>query len=103
MLQHDTSGNKIEQNILSSSDNGIFIVNYFTANTKNSLSSNIYDKEEEKEPLWVWKNEEYTSITDFQEATDSDSNSKYIDPDFVDAENGDFTLNADSPVKDMIE
>lgn len=103
MLQHDTSGNKIEENILSSSDNGIYIVNYFTANTKNSLSSNIYDKEEEKEPLWVWKNEEYTSITDFQEATDSDSNSKYIDPDFVDAENGDFTLNADSPVKDMIE
>ena len=103
MLQHDTSSNKIDKNILTSSDNGLFIVNYFTANSNNTLSSNIYHQEEDKESIWVWKDEEYSNLSAFQTATDSDSNSLYVDPKFVDADNGDFTLKPDSPVKEIIE
>ncbi len=103
MLQHDTSSNKIDKNILTTSDKGLFIVNYFTANSNNTLSRNVYHQEEDKESSWIWKDEEYTTLSAFQTATDSDSNSLYVDPKFVDAENGDFTLKTDSPLKEIME
>ncbi|MEK4669911.1 right-handed parallel beta-helix repeat-containing protein [Niallia sp. FSL R7-0271] len=103
MLQHDTSSNKIEKNVFSSSENGLFIINYFTANSSNILSSNVYHLEEDKETIWVWKDEEYTSLASFETAADSDSNSSILDLGFADPENGDFTLTSDSPVKNIIE
>ena len=103
MLQYDTSSNKIDKNILTTSDNSLFIVNYFTANSNNTLSSNVYHQEEDKESIWIWKDEEYTSLSAFQTATDSDNNSLYVDPKFVDAENGDFTLRPESPLKEINE
>lgn len=102
-LQHDTKNNVIEKNILTAGPSRIFIANYFSTNEDNQLIKNVFHKEEGKDGIWIWKEQEYISFAAFQKASNSDENSAYLDPMFVDEEQYDFRLEEDSPARRIIE
>ncbi|MGD6804429.1 right-handed parallel beta-helix repeat-containing protein [Rossellomorea aquimaris] len=103
LLQHDVKNNLIERNILTAGPSRIFIANFFTTNHDNILRKNVFQKEKGKTGLWVWKEEEFISFEDFKSASASDSKSSYLDPMFENEMNYDFTMQKDSPVKNIIE
>ncbi len=63
----------------------------------------MFHKEEGKDGIWIWKEQEYISFAAFQKASNSDENSAYLDPMFVDEEQYDFRLEEDSPARRIIE
>lgn len=72
MIQHDVTNNTIEKNILTAGPSRIFITNYFTSNENNQLSDNVFHIEDGEEGIWVWKDEEYTSLKAFKATSNSD-------------------------------
>ncbi|MFS0749809.1 DUF1565 domain-containing protein [Oceanobacillus sp. 1P07AA] len=102
LLQHDTKNNFIEKNILTAGPSHLFIANYFTTNASNSLRRNVFHKEEGKDGIWVWKDEELTVFSDFVDASNSDIQSSYIDPDYENEDDYNFELKDDSPAKEII-
>ncbi|MEN2766268.1 right-handed parallel beta-helix repeat-containing protein [Ornithinibacillus xuwenensis] len=103
LLQYNTQYNSIEGNILTAGPSRIFIANYFTANKENELKNNVFHSEEGKEGIWVWKDEEYRSFSEFLEASNGDESSRYIDPEYRNEKTFDFDLIEDSPAKEIIE
>ena len=103
MLQHDVKDNTIEKNILTAGTSRIFIANYFTANENTTLNRNIFHKEEGKDGIWIWKDEEYTSFQAFKSASQGVGESSYMDPGYVDPGAHDFSLEEDSLARKIIE
>jgi len=99
LLQHDTKNNVIEKNILTAGPSRLFIANYFSTNQENRLEKNIFHKEKEKTGIWVWKEEEYTSFPEFIFASNSDTQSIYVDPKYKNEDQYDFRLQKNSPAK----
>ncbi len=102
LLQHDTKTNVIEKNLLTAGPSRLFIANYFTTNASNSLRGNIFHKEVGKDGIWVWKDEEFTVFSDFVDASNSDAQSSYIDPEYENEDGNSFQLKEDSPAKEII-
>lgn len=103
LIQHDTRNNVIEKNILTAGSSRLFIANYFTTNQNNTLSRNVFDKEEGKGAIWVWKDEEYTSFPAFKAVSESDEESDYLEVNYLNPEEGDFQLEENSPAAEVIE
>lgn len=103
LLQHDTSNNVIERNIITAGPSRLFIVNYFSTNKDNLLKKNVFHKEKKKPGIWVWKEEEYTSFSEFKKASKSDKDSSYVNPRYKNANNYDFELKNDSPALEIVE
>lgn len=103
MLQHDVKGNKIDKNILTAGPSRILIANYFTSNVNNKLRHNVFHEEEGKAGIWIWRDEEFNSFEAFKSISDSDEETVYIDPGYLDAEAYDFTLAEGSLAKKIIE
>lgn len=78
LLQYNVHDNEIKENKFTASASRIFIANFFLENRDNDLTANIYYKEQGKEGIWIWKDEEYTSFAAFIEASGSDETSEYI-------------------------
>ncbi|GIO24572.1 nitrous oxide reductase family maturation protein NosD [Oceanobacillus sp. J11TS1] len=81
LLQYNVHDNEIEENKFAASDSRIFIANFFQENRDNRLAENIYYRERDKEGIWIWKDEEYTSFSAFIKASGGDDTSQYIYPD----------------------
>ncbi len=79
LLQHDSKNIRIENNIFTAGPTRIFIANYFDTVQNNTWKQNIFHEEKGKKGIWIWKDEYYTSFPDFQEASNSDKESKYIE------------------------
>lgn len=103
LLQHDIKNSVIDRNILTAGPTSLFIANYFTTNKNNKLEKNVFHKEDEKAGIWGWKDEEYTSFTQFKVASNSDEKSSYLDPEYENEINYDFKLKKDSPAKEIVE
>ena len=103
LLQYDTKGNTIQNNVMTTSASQLFIVNEFQKNLDNRLVKNIYHKDADKQGRWIWKEEEYTDFADFKEASNSDKQSMYIDPEYKNPTKHDFDLKPNSPVYDILE
>ncbi|UFT99345.1 DUF1565 domain-containing protein [Radiobacillus kanasensis] len=103
MIQHDVRNNTIDQNILSAGPSRIFIANYFTTNENNELRHNVFHKEEGEKGIWVWKDEDFATFSKFKIASNSDTETSYIDPNYVDPSSHDFRLKEDSLARDIIE
>ncbi|MFC5603666.1 DUF1565 domain-containing protein [Sporosarcina koreensis] len=102
LIQHDTKNNVIEKNILTAGSSRLFIANYFPTNEENRLQKNIFHKEKGKTGIWVWKEEEYTSFSDFIVASNGDTQSIYVNPKFKNEKKYDFRLKKNSPaIKNM--
>ncbi|WP_440706424.1 right-handed parallel beta-helix repeat-containing protein [Heyndrickxia oleronia] len=103
LLQYDIKNNIIEKNVLSAGPSRLFIVNDFTTNQKNILKRNVFHKEKGKAGLWVWKEKEYTSFSDFKAASKSDAKSSYINPKYKNEDKYDFTMEKDSLAKKIVK
>ncbi len=93
----------IERNIIPNGPSRLFIVNYFSTNKDNLLKKNVFHKEMNKQGIWVWKEEEYTSFSEFKKASKSDKDSSYVNPGYKHADNYDFNLTNDSPALEIVE
>lgn len=103
LLQHDITGNDISHNVFTSSKTGLFISNYFKSNSSNTLTRNVYDKEESRENRWVWKQEEYNDFAEYQEATGQEEDSAYIEVHYMDVSSKDFTLKEGTTAQAVID
>ena len=103
MLQYDVKDNIIEKNILTAGPSRIFIANFFTTNENTMLEYNIFHKEEGEDGIWIWKVEEYSSFKAFKCASNSEEQSSYLDPSFVDSSAYDFRLEKDSLAREIIK
>ncbi len=103
LLQYDTHNNVIEKNILTAGSSRIFIANYFTSNKKNKLVRNVFHKEKGEDGIWIWKDKEYDSFKKFKIASNSDSTSSYLDPQYKNMDKFDFRLEKDSPAEHIVK
>ncbi len=103
LLQYDTHNNVIEKNILTAGSSRIFIANYFTSNKKNKLARNVFHKEKGQDGIWIWKDKEYDSFKRFKIASNSDTTSSYLDPQYKNMDKYDFRLEKDSPAEHIVK
>ncbi|GAA5416961.1 hypothetical protein Pryu01_02000 [Paraliobacillus ryukyuensis] len=103
LIQHDVRDNIIEKNILTAGPTRIFVANYFQTVMNNKWSRNVFHYEPEKEGIWTWKDNDYTSFQAFQKVTNNDEKSKYINVVFRDEKAFDFELVKDSPTYDIVK
>ncbi|MFE6076878.1 DUF5123 domain-containing protein [Paenibacillus sp. NPDC057886] len=99
-LQARTKNNTFKRNILVSGSSDVLIYNEYTSNSGNVFDHNVYySSAPQEDALWVWKNTEYSGFTSYMEGSGNDAHSLYVNPQFVDEANEDFTLQANSPAK----
>lgn len=72
LIQHAAEDNVIEKNILTIGPSAIFIANYEGTGKNNEFHQNTYHSETEDKGIWVWQDEEFTSLAAFQEAARSE-------------------------------
>ncbi|MEC0108569.1 right-handed parallel beta-helix repeat-containing protein [Paenibacillus taichungensis] len=100
-LQAQTKNNTFKRNILVSGSSDVLIYNEYTSNSGNVFDHNVYySPAPQEEALWVWKKTEYSGFTSYTEGSGNDVHSLYVNPQFVDEANEDFTLQANSPAKE---
>ena len=97
LFQYNAVDNVIKNNIMTTSDSGIFVNNEYEESIDNTLTQNVYHKEINKKQIWIWQGEQVRSLEAFQDLTGSDEQSIYDDPDFVDADHYQFELKDESP------
>lgn len=103
LLQHDINNNIIEKNIMTAGPSRIFVANYFKTNNDNVLKRNIFHDEKGEDGIWVWKENEYTSFSEFKRASNSDEKSSYIEIEYQDEKSFDLELKQDSLTKEILE
>jgi hypothetical protein len=101
LVQFDTSGNTIENNIIVAGPQHDFVENAYAENVDNVLDHNLYfSMDGSSSGTWSWKGRRYVDLTDWAAASGNDRHSTFADPEFTDAAGGDFSLSADSPAVD---
>jgi len=101
LLQYDTRNNVIQNNIIVGNKSNVLIYNEYTENEGNVVDYNLYYVADgSDEATWIWKNEEYTGFSDYQNTSGNDAHSIFGDPKFVKASKGDFHLIATSAAID---
>ncbi|MDQ0205353.1 hypothetical protein J2S05_000127 [Alkalicoccobacillus murimartini] len=101
LFQYKAVNNLIKNNIMTTSDSGLFVSIENEESLDNTFTENVYHKERNKQPIWIVQGEPITSLEAFQEVIGSDERSIYDDPDFVDAAHYHFELNDGSPAKSL--
>lgn len=91
LLQDDVSDVDISKNILTPNKNGLLVINPFATNQNNRLNHNIYDTSTLN--IWVWKEQEYSDLSDFQTVTNQDTESHYMNVKFQNPSEGNFKIN----------
>ncbi|MFN2375671.1 MAG: right-handed parallel beta-helix repeat-containing protein [Candidatus Binatia bacterium] len=98
MMQHDTRGNVIENNIFQANSQNLFVANEFTLNTGNVVDHNLYYAAAGAAASeWIWKTDPYTGFAAWQAGSGNDANSVFVDPLLVSPAAGDLHLGASSP------
>jgi hypothetical protein len=92
LLQYNTKGNTIENNIFTASSSGIFISNDFKENKNNYLNRNVYDSRIGEDAIWTWKKQEVYSLSQFKKLTNSDKKSIFANPHYKDEKEFNFSL-----------
>ena len=97
-LQYDVKDSEIKNNIVYAGQEAIFITNYYTQNTNNTVNFNLYySTKGENDGLWVWKTNEYYEFSSYRNGTGNDANGLFANPQFIDINNKDFHLQNNSP------
>ncbi|WP_426452007.1 DUF1565 domain-containing protein [Paenibacillus sp. S-38] len=101
LLQHDTRGNVIANNILYSGKSDVLIYNEYKTNSGNIVDYNLYfGPFGAEDSIWYWKNVEYTGLQNYRKQTGNDRHSLFADPRFVNLRKSDFYLTPLSPAVD---
>jgi cysteine-rich repeat protein len=98
LIQYDTRNNILKNNILVAGPQNVFISNDYSANTGNTVDSNIYfSSGGANSSEWSWKGNYYTGYADWLANTGNDVGSQFTNPKLVAAGTGDLHLQATSP------
>ncbi len=101
LVQFDTSGNTIENNIIVAGRQHAFVENAYRENVDNVLDHNLYySVDGSSHGAWSWKDREYEDFGSWAAASGNDGHSTFGDPMFTDPANADFSLSSDSPAVD---
>jgi hypothetical protein len=101
LVQFDTSGNVIENNIIVAGPRHDFVENAYVENVGNIVDHNLYfSSDGDPRGTWQWKGETYADFDAWAAASGNDRSSTFADPGFADPAAGDFSLTADSPAVD---
>jgi hypothetical protein len=101
LVQFDTSGNTIENNVIVAGPRHDFVENAYRENVDNVLDHNLYSSVDGSSAgTWSWKGKEYGDFETWAAKSGVDSHSTFGDPMFTDPANGDFSVSADSPAVD---
>jgi hypothetical protein len=101
LVQFDTSGNVIENNIIEAGPQHDFVENAYVKNVGNVVDHNLYYASDgDPRGTWQWKGTTYADFDAWRAASGNDRNSTFADPAFADPGQGDFSLTADSPAVD---
>lgn len=79
LIQYDAAFNAIEENTFIAGPSRIFIANYFLINDHNKMKQNIFHKDVGEDGIWIWKDKEFTSFSEFKSVSGSDGKSSYRD------------------------
>ncbi|TDQ43010.1 choice-of-anchor Q domain-containing protein [Aureibacillus halotolerans] len=103
LLQYGTKNNAIVNNIMIAGEGALLISNGFTENTGNIVDNNLYftTSGNTYDARWLWKNELYTGMNEYQAQTDNDANSIFADPLFISEDQENFRIESDSPAIDQ--
>jgi hypothetical protein len=101
LVQFDTSGNLIENNVIVAGPQHAFVENAYRENVGNVVDHNLYySVDGNPAGSWSWKGHLYEDFDAWSAASGNDRHSTFADPAFADAPGGDFSLSADSPAVD---
>ncbi|MFC9709390.1 DUF5123 domain-containing protein [Paenibacillus sp. NPDC056933] len=99
-MQANTKNNTFKRNILVSGSSDVLIYNEYTSNSGNVFDHNVYySPGPQDEALWVWKNNQYSGFKAYMKDSGNDAHSRYVNPDFIDEDNQNFSLTTDSPAE----
>jgi hypothetical protein len=101
LMQFDTRDNVIENNIFYANPQGLLIANPYAENSGNRIDHNIYFSPGGPDgSTWQWKGVPYASFDAYRKASGNDRHSVFVDPEFVNPQEGDFQLKPTSPAID---
>lgn len=101
LVQFDTSGNTVANNVFVAGPQHVFVENPYEENVGNVLDDNLYYSVDGSPiGLWQWKGREYGGFELWQARSGNDRHSAFADPLFVDAEAHDYSLRESSPAVD---
>jgi len=98
LMQYDTQGNVIENNIIYANSQNQFIANEFTLNSGNTIDHNIYySTAGAAGSFWVWKTTPYDGFAAWKAGSGNDASSLFTDPMLVSPAAGNLHVSAGSP------
>lgn len=72
LVQHDAELNTIKKNTLTAGESRIFVANYFLTSDNNKMEQNTFHKSKGIKGIWIWREKEFTSFSDFKSAFESE-------------------------------
>jgi NPCBM/NEW2 domain/Right handed beta helix region len=101
LVQFDTSGNVIENNVIVAGPKHDFVENAYQENVGNVLDHNLYfSVDGSSRGTWTWKTRAYADFDTWAATSGNDRHSTFADPKFTDPAAGDFSIAAGSPAVD---
>ena len=98
LVQFDTRGNLIENNVIVAGPRHVFVENPYEENVDNVLDANLYFAlDGSSEGTWQWKGIDHGDFERWQAGSDNDRRSMFADPAFVNAAEHDYALGEGSP------
>ncbi len=97
-IQFNALSNTIQNNIFSANGQGLLINAFAKSPNPASLNNNLYfSPDGATGSQWIWIGRSYETFAKFRSATGEDAQSKFADPQFVDAASGNFAISPTSP------
>ena len=97
-IQFNALSNTIQNNIFSANGQGLLINAFAKSPNPASLNNNLYfSPDGATGSQWIWLGRSYETFAKFRSATGEDAQSKFADPQFVDAASGNFAISPTSP------
>jgi len=101
LVQFDTSGNLIANNVIVAGPQRIFVENPYTENVDNVLDANLYYSSDGRSSgNWQWKDTEYADFSTWQRRSGNDGHSMFADPGFANPSAHDYSIDGSSPAVD---
>lgn len=91
--------NTIRNNIFYATEENLLLASYGSGNQNNTFDYNVWFTDDGAgSARFVWNGTEHVGFASYRAAEGQDADSQFVDPDLVDAMNGDFHVGGQSPV-----
>ena len=101
LVQFDTGGNLIANNVIVAGPEHIFVENAYEENVDNVVDGNLYYSEDASpNGTWQWKGVQYGDFSTWQTRSGNDRHSLFADPGFADPGTHNYAIDEGSPAVD---